>query len=67
MEYKGKDTSHLWIYIDNKNLYNWFGLHQSTKWKLLKKLSDSNILEYETRGSGRMPRVRIKSPKKKIN
>ena len=66
-EFKGKDTSHLWIYIDNKNLYNWFGLHQSTKWKLLKKLSDSELLEYETRGSGRMPRVRIKSPKKKIN
>ena len=66
-EFRGKDTSHLWVYIDNKNLYDWFGLHQSTKWKLLKQLQQDDLLEYETRGSGRMPRVRIKSPKKKIN
>lgn len=66
-EFKGKDTSHLWVYIDNKNLYDWFGLHQSTKWKLLKQLQQDDLLEYESRGPGRMPRVRIKSPKKKIN
>ena len=68
-EFKGKDTSHKWIYIDNKNLYNWFGLHQPTKWKLLKELSDPKVglLEYQKRGSGRMPLVRIKAPKKKLN
>ena len=66
-EFKGKDTSHLWVYIDNKNLYDWFGLHQPTKWKLLKQLQQEKLLEYETRGPGKMPRVRIKSPKKKIN
>ena len=66
-EFRGKDTSHLWVYIDNKNLYDWFGLHQPTKWKLLKQLAEEKLLEYETRGPGKMPRVRIKSPKKKIN
>jgi hypothetical protein len=66
-EYKGKDTSHLFVYIDNKNLYDWFGLHQPTKWKLLKKLQEDGLLEYETRGPGKMPLVRILSPKKKIN
>ena len=66
-EFRGKDTSHLWVYIDNKNLYDWFGLHQPTKWKLLKQLQQEKLLEYETRGPGKMPRVRIKSPKKKIN
>jgi hypothetical protein len=68
-EYKGKDTSHKWVYIDNKNLYDWFGLHQPTKWKLLKQLSDPKIglLEYEKRGSGKLPIARIKAPKKKLN
>jgi hypothetical protein len=66
-EFKGKDTSHLWVYIDNKNLYDWYGLHQPTKWKLLKQLQEAELLEYEKRGSGKMPRVRIVSPKKKIN
>ena len=64
---KGKDTSHLFVYIDNKNLYDWFGLHQPTKWKLLKKLKTEGLLDYETRGPGKMPLVRILSPKKKIN
>ena len=68
-EYKGKDTSHKWVYIDNKNLYDWFGLHQPTKWKLLKELSDPKVglLEYEKRGSGKLPLARIKAPKKKLN
>ena len=66
-EFKGKDTSHLWVYIDNKNLYDWFGVHQPTKWKLLKKLKKEKLLEYETRGPGKMPRVRIISSKKKTN
>ena len=68
-EFKGKDTSNKWVYIDNKNLYEWFGLHQPTKWKLLKELSDPKVglLEYQKRGSGRIPLVRIKAPKKKLN
>ena len=68
-EFKGKDTSHKWVYIDNKNLYDWFGLHQPTKWKLLKQLSDPEIglLEYEKRGPGKLPIARIKAPKKKLN
>tara|TARA_B100000029_G_C17261554_1_gene846495 strand:+ start:151 stop:552 length:402 start_codon:yes stop_codon:yes gene_type:complete len=66
-EFKGKDTSHKWIYIDNKNLYDWFGLHQPTKWKLLKQLSETGLIEYQKRGSGRMPLVRIKAPKKNLN
>ena len=68
-EFKGKDTSNKWVYIDKKNLYEWFGLHQPTKWKLLKELSDPKVglLEYQKRGSGRIPLVRIKAPKKKLN
>ena len=42
-EFKGKDTSHLWVYIDNKNSYDWFGLHQPTKWKLFKQLRKKNF------------------------
>ena len=68
-EFRGKDTSHKWVFIDNKNLYDWFGLHQPTKWFLLKKLSDPEIglIEYVKRGSGKLPIARIKAPKKKLH
>ena len=66
-QYKGKDTSHLWVYVDNKNLYDWVGLSQPSKWSLLKKLQEADLIEYETRGPGKMPLVKIKSPKKKLN
>ena len=64
-----KDEKHprVWIHIENKNLYDWFGVHQSTKWELLKKMAEDGIIEYEKRGTGRVPRVRIICPNKKLN
>ncbi len=56
-----------WIYVDNKNLYEWFGVHQSTKWELLKKMKKANLIDYIPRGSGHLPRVRIVLPEKNLN
>ena len=67
LEFKGKDTSHLPIYLDNKNLYEWSGLHQPDKWKLLKKLKKKKLIDYKKRGSGKLPIVRIICDKKKLN
>ena len=65
--YKGKDTSHLWVYMDNKNLYEWVGLHQSDKWSLLKKLKQEGLIDYKKRGSGKTPLVKIVCDKKSLN
>ena len=64
---KTKRHYKVWIHVENKNLYDWFGVHQSTKWELLKKMKDANLIEYELRGVGRAPRVRIICPDKKLN
>ena len=64
---KTKQHFRTWIHVENKNLYDWFGVHQSTKWELLKKMKKANLIEYELRGTGRAPRVRIICPNKKLN
>ena len=64
---KTKRHYKVWIHVENKNLYDWFGVHQSTKWELLKKMKEANLIEYELRGMGRAPRVRIICPNKKLN
>ena len=64
---KTKRHYKVWIHVENKNLYDWFGVHQSTKWELLKKMKKANLIEYELRGTGRAPRVRIICPNKKLN
>ena len=64
---KTKQHFRTWVHVENKNLYDWFGVHQSTKWELLKKMKDANLIEYELRGVGRAPRVRIICPDKKLN
>ena len=64
---KTKQHFRTWIHMENKNLYDWFGVHQSTKWELLKKMKEANLIEYELRGMGRAPRVRIICPNKKLN
>ena len=43
------------INVDNKNLYEWFGFHQSTKWALLKRMKEANLIDNISRSSGRMP------------
>ena len=44
---KTKQHFRTWIHVENKNLYDWFGVHQSTKWELLKKMKKANLIEYE--------------------
>ena len=60
-----------WIYVDNKNLYEWFGVSQPKKWVILDRLSNKDnpyftkkILEVRKRGVGKLPEARIVLPKK---
>ena len=64
---KTKRHYRAWIHVENKNLYDWFGVHQSTKWELLKEMSKAGIIDYVKRGPGKTPRVRIICPDKKLN
>ena len=68
------ENSHKWIRVDNKKLYDWFGVSQPKKWTLLDRLSNETnpkftkkILEVKRHGVGRLPEVRIVLPKKIIN
>ena len=55
-----------WVKVDNKNAYRWFGLSQSTKWRVIAKLKKEKLIE--VRGSkGRAPRIKIIEPEKKLN
>jgi|TARA_Y100000310_G_scaffold340191_1_gene435141 hypothetical protein len=56
-----------WVHVENKNLYDWFGVHQSTKWELLKAMAEDGLIEYVKRGIGKSPKVRIVCPEKKLN
>ena len=59
-------TKEKWIKVDNVNSYKWFGLSQSTKWRVIKKLKDDNLIQ--VRGSkGRAPLIKIIAPEKKLN
>jgi CTP-dependent riboflavin kinase len=59
-------TKEKWIKVDNVNSYKWFGLSQSTKWRVIKKLKDDNLIL--VRGSkGRAPLIKIIAPEKKLN
>ena len=67
---KNRDTyknSSDWVIVDNKNLYNMFGVWYSKKSVILKKLEKANLVEIHNRGVGRSPRVRIVCPTKIIN
>ena len=68
LRYPGKiENSHLPIKVDNKKLYEWFGVNPSKKWEALNKLETKNIIELKRGGRGRLPTVRIIAPKKKLN
>ena len=62
-----KETSHLPVKVDNKKLYEWFGVGPNKKWEALKKLEAKNILEVDRKGKGKLPIVRIILPKKNLN
>jgi len=56
-----------WIKIDNKNLYELFGVSGPKKWIVLKKLEEAKLIEMQKRGSGKAPFVRIVCPTKLVN
>ena len=65
------ENSHKWVKVDNKNLYEWFGVSQPKKWVILDRLSNKDnpyftkkILEVRKRGVGKLPEARIVLPKK---
>ena len=75
LRYKGpEENSHRWVKVDNKKLYEWFGVSQPKKWDILKRLSDKHhpkfttkILEVKKGGVGKLPQARIVLPKKKLH
>ena len=68
LKYPGpEENSHLPIKVDNKKLYEWFGVGTNKKWEALNKLERKKIIELKRGGRGRLPTVRIIAPKKKLN
>jgi len=68
LKYAGREeNSHLPIKVDNKKLYEWFGVNPSKKWEALNKLEARKIIEVKRNGRGKLPVVRIILPKKKLN
>ena len=75
LRYPGaEENSHKWVRVDNRKLYEWFGVSQPKKWTLLDRLSNNEnpkftkkILEVRKHGVGRLPEARIVLPKKILN
>jgi hypothetical protein len=55
------------VKIDNKRLYEWFGVGPNKKWEALNKLESRKIIEVKRNGRGKLPVVKIILPKKKLN
>ena len=64
---KMSENSHMPVKVDNKKLYEWFGVGPNKKWEVLKKLEAKNILEVDRKGRGKLPVVKIVLPKKNLN
>ena len=68
LKYPGKEeNSHRPVKIDNKRLYEWFGVGPNKKWEALNKLESRKIIEVKRNGRGKLPVVKIILPKKKLN
>ena len=68
LKYPGAvESSHQWVKVDNKKLYDWFGVGPNKKWEAICKLEKRKILQVVRGGPGRLPKVRIILPKKKLN
>ena len=67
IKYSKEENSHLPIKVDNKKLYECFGVGPNKKWEALNKLANKNIIELKRGGRGRLPIVRIILPKKNLN
>ena len=61
------ETSHKPVKIDNKKLYEWFGVGPNKKWEAICKLEKKKIIKVQRGGRGRLPTVQIILPKKKLN
>jgi|TARA_R100000742_G_C4219872_1_gene43917 hypothetical protein len=68
LKYPGTtETSHLPVKVDNKKLYEWFGVGPNKKWEAICKLEKKKIIKVRRGGRGRLPTVEIVLPKKKLN
>ncbi len=75
LRYPGpEENSHRWVKVDNKKLYEWFGVSQPKKWAILDRLSNPDnenftkkILEVKKKGIGKLPLARIILPKKSLH
>ena len=68
LKYPGTaENSHKPIKVDNKKLYEWFGVGPTKKWEALNKLEKAKIIEVSRSGKGKLPIVRIILPKKRFN
>ena len=68
LKYPGTtETSHLPVKVDNKKLYEWFGVGPNKKWEAICKLEAKNIIKVRRGGKGRLPTAWIVLPKKKLN
>ena len=47
------------VLIDNKNLYEWFGVNSNKKWEVLNKLSKRGVIKLMKNGKGKIPTVRF--------
>ena len=64
LKYPGAaENSHLPVKVDNKKLYDWFGVGPTKKWEALNKLANKKIIDLKRGGRGRLPTVKIILPK----
>ena len=55
------------VLVDNIKLQEWFGCHQSRKWKILNKLEEAKLIKLKRRGVGKAPYVQIVCAERKLN
>ena len=68
LQYPGAaENSHKPVKIDNKKLYEWFGVGPNKKWEALCKLEKKKIIEVKRSGRGKLPIVKIILPKQNYN
>jgi hypothetical protein len=68
LRYPRETESHnKWVKIDNKKLYDWFGVGPNKKWAVLNKLHKAKIIELRKNGRGILPEARIVLQKKRYN
>ena len=57
--YPNQKSYNLPVFIDNKNLYEWFGVNSNKKWEVLNKLSKRGVIKLMKNGKGKIPTVRF--------